>query len=55
MEVCISAEGSLVRQPLERLDEAHKSLDEWEIVLYIMALSFLIEGNNSLLSRNIHN
>ncbi|KAF8165552.1 calcium activated cation channel [Crassisporium funariophilum] len=32
-----------VREPLERLDEAHKSLDDWELVLYIMALSFIIE------------
>lgn len=35
---------SLVREPLEKLDESHKNLDPWEYVLYIMGLSFLIEG-----------
>jgi len=34
----------LVREPLERLDERRTFLDEWEIVLYIMALSFFIES-----------
>ncbi|KAI0268117.1 calcium activated cation channel [Gloeopeniophorella convolvens] len=29
-----------VREPLDRLDPQHRHLDEWEIVLYIMALSF---------------
>ncbi|PPQ77679.1 hypothetical protein CVT25_011114 [Psilocybe cyanescens] len=32
-----------VREPLERLDYAHRVLDGWELVLYIMALSFTIE------------
>ncbi|KAF8969434.1 calcium activated cation channel [Flammula alnicola] len=32
-----------VREPLERLDEAHKSLDESEVILYFMALSFIFE------------
>lgn len=33
-----------VREPLERLDEAHRSLDSWEIVLYVMSLSFIVEN-----------
>ncbi|KAF8897831.1 calcium activated cation channel [Infundibulicybe gibba] len=32
-----------VRQPLERLNDNHLQLDEWEIVLYVMSLSFVIE------------
>lgn len=32
-----------VREPLERLDEAHKSLDESEIILYVLSLSFIFE------------
>ncbi|CAA7260062.1 unnamed protein product [Cyclocybe aegerita] len=33
-----------VREPLERLDEAHENnLDEWEIVLYVLSLSFIVE------------
>ncbi|KAF4575132.1 hypothetical protein EYR36_006488 [Pleurotus pulmonarius] len=32
-----------VREPLERLGNTHQGLDEWEIVLYIMALAFSIE------------
>jgi len=35
----------LVREPLERLDPLHTSLDEWEYVLYVMALAFVCEGN----------
>ncbi|KAG5342321.1 hypothetical protein C0989_003451 [Termitomyces sp. Mn162] len=34
----------LVREPLERLGESHGMFDEWEIVLYIMALAFTMEG-----------
>ncbi|KAF4601937.1 hypothetical protein EYR40_005138 [Pleurotus pulmonarius] len=32
-----------VREPLERLGNTHQGLDEWEIVLYILALAFSIE------------
>ncbi|KDQ29508.1 hypothetical protein PLEOSDRAFT_1103521 [Pleurotus ostreatus PC15] len=32
-----------VREPLERLGNTHQGLDEWEVVLYIMALAFSIE------------
>ncbi|KAF8204720.1 calcium activated cation channel [Pholiota molesta] len=32
-----------VREPLQRLDENHRSLDESEIILYVMALSFIFE------------
>ena len=34
-----------VREPLEKLEGAHKNLDEWEIVLYVMSLAFVIEGS----------
>ena len=34
----------LVREPLERLGNSHGMFDEWEIVLYIMALAFTMEG-----------
>ncbi|KAH7887552.1 hypothetical protein F5I97DRAFT_1805205 [Phlebopus sp. FC_14] len=33
-----------VREPLERLDPNHMSLDGWEYILYIMALAFSFEG-----------
>lgn len=33
-----------VREPLERLGDAHRFLDKWEIVLYVLALSFVVEG-----------
>lgn len=32
-----------VREPLERLDRNYGSVDEWEILLYVLALSFAIE------------
>ncbi|TFK68209.1 calcium activated cation channel [Pluteus cervinus] len=32
-----------VREPLERLDDNHLLLDNWEIVLYFMGLSFAVE------------
>ncbi|KAF8639757.1 hypothetical protein AX17_001019 [Amanita inopinata Kibby_2008] len=32
-----------VREPLERLDQLHSSLDGWEIVLYVMTLAFTVE------------
>ncbi|KAJ3505660.1 hypothetical protein NLJ89_g7303 [Agrocybe chaxingu] len=38
-----------VREPLERLDETHEnSLDEWEIVLYVLSLSFIVEDLHKL-------
>ncbi|PPQ66580.1 hypothetical protein CVT26_009480 [Gymnopilus dilepis] len=33
-----------VREPLERLGDSHKFLDNWEIVLYLLALSFIFEN-----------
>lgn len=44
---------TIVREPLDKLDRNHLALDEWELVLYIMAFSFLLEGNAAfvLLSR----
>jgi hypothetical protein len=35
---------------LERLDRAHKSLDESEIILYVLALSFIFEGMENIFS-----
>ncbi|KAF9464883.1 hypothetical protein BDZ94DRAFT_1296902 [Collybia nuda] len=35
-----------VREPLEKLDSAHLSFDEWEIILYTMALSFIVEDTH---------
>jgi hypothetical protein len=32
-----------VREPLERLDEDHMALENWELVLYVMGLAFFIE------------
>ncbi|KAF9226676.1 hypothetical protein BS17DRAFT_800677 [Gyrodon lividus] len=34
-----------VKEPLERLDPNHMSLDGWEYILYAMALAFCFEGN----------
>ena len=33
-----------VREPLSRLDPLRSHLDFWEIALYLMALTFLLEG-----------
>jgi hypothetical protein len=34
-----------VREPLEKLDPNHDmAFDEWEVALYLLALSFCIEG-----------
>lgn len=33
-----------VREPLERLGDSHLNFDIWEIILYVMGLSFVIEG-----------
>ncbi|PPQ64620.1 hypothetical protein CVT24_008357 [Panaeolus cyanescens] len=32
-----------VREPLEKLNDSHRGLDEWEVVLYFMSLSFILE------------
>lgn len=32
-----------VREPLDKLDPNHTTLDEWEFILYFMALAFVIE------------
>ncbi|KAF9534693.1 calcium activated cation channel [Crepidotus variabilis] len=37
------AYSQAVREPLEKVEGAHLSLDEWEVVLYVMGLSFVIE------------
>lgn len=37
------AYSQAVREPLDKLDANHLSFDPWEIVLYFMALSFIIE------------
>ncbi|KAH9482548.1 Calcium channel YVC1 [Psilocybe cubensis] len=37
-----------VREPLERLNDAHRVLDGWELVLYVMALSFTVEDLHKL-------
>jgi hypothetical protein len=34
----------IVREPLNRLDPLRSHLDFWEIALYFMALTFLVEG-----------
>lgn len=34
----------IVREPIERLDDAHKGLDVWELILYVLSLSFMVEG-----------
>lgn len=41
-----------MREPLDKIDVAHRSFDAWEVVLYIMALSFTLEGVSCLLSQN---
>jgi hypothetical protein len=33
-----------VREPLEKLDDTHRGFDTWEVVLYVMSLSFVFEG-----------
>jgi len=39
-----------VREPLEKLDEAHKGLDGWELILYVLALSFIVEDTHKFYS-----
>lgn len=33
-----------VREPLDKLNRDHDDLDEWEIVMYVLALAFSLEG-----------
>ena len=33
-----------VREPLEKLHSESMPLDEWEVVLYVFAVSFCLEG-----------
>ena len=33
-----------VREPLDKLDPNHRDLDGWEIIMYILALSFSFQG-----------
>ncbi|RDB19925.1 Calcium channel YVC1 [Hypsizygus marmoreus] len=44
------AYSQAVREPLERLGDAHMSFDEWEIILYTMSLAFLIEDTHKFYS-----
>ena len=37
----------IVREPIERLNPVHVSLDPWEYALYILALGFCIEGDSA--------
>ncbi|KAH8118466.1 calcium activated cation channel, partial [Phellopilus nigrolimitatus] len=37
-----------VKQPLERLNSSHQILDGWEIVLYVISLSFTMEDMSKL-------
>lgn len=37
-----------MREPLDKIDVTHRTFDAWEIILYIMALSFTIEGKSHL-------
>ncbi|KAF9057937.1 calcium activated cation channel [Panaeolus papilionaceus] len=37
-----------VREPLEKLNEPRRGLDEWEVVLYFMSLSFILEDLHKL-------
>lgn len=39
-----ASERLVVREPLERLGATHMALDGWEVVLYVMGLSFVFEG-----------
>ena len=35
-----------VREPLDKVNKEHKDLDLFEIILYVMGLSFAIEGKS---------
>ncbi|KAL1723466.1 hypothetical protein EV715DRAFT_190734 [Schizophyllum commune] len=39
------AYSQAVREPLEKLHSESMPLDEWEVVLYVFAVSFCLEGN----------
>ncbi|TFK43743.1 calcium activated cation channel [Crucibulum laeve] len=39
-----------VREPLDRLDKYHNTLDEWEIVLYVLSLSFIVEDMHKFIT-----
>lgn len=39
--------GRIVKEPLERLNPDHVSLDPWEYALYIMAFAFCLEGDST--------
>lgn len=34
-----------VREPLDKLDPNHSDFDAWEIIMYVLALSFSFEGS----------
>ncbi|OCH94327.1 calcium activated cation channel [Obba rivulosa] len=40
------AYSQAVREPLDRLDPDHSDLDFWEIIMYVLALSFTFEDMN---------
>ncbi|KAF9006592.1 hypothetical protein BDQ17DRAFT_1352015 [Cyathus striatus] len=35
-----------VREPLDKIDRNRNTIDEWEVVLYVMSLSFIIEDTH---------
>ncbi|PFH51286.1 hypothetical protein AMATHDRAFT_3139 [Amanita thiersii Skay4041] len=48
--IFLAVYSQAVREPLERLNPSHKYLDVWEIILYILALSFLVEDLHKFLT-----
>lgn len=34
----------VVREPLDKVHRGHQALDAWEVVMYILALAFSLEG-----------
>ncbi|KAL7282554.1 hypothetical protein ACG7TL_004025 [Trametes sanguinea] len=37
-----------VREPLDKLDREHKDLDGWEVLMYVLALAFSLEGKSHM-------
>lgn len=44
-----------VREPLEKIDPNNQHIDTWEVILYVLALSFSLESEPlALLPRHKH-
>jgi len=41
-----------VREPLDKIDPNNQHIDAWEVILYVLALSFSLDSESSVLLPN---